>query len=92
MLNKIHSVCEVFLFDVKGIIIDKNISHSIKIPKDKHLGILVLLIIAPDFIMNLTLSIINVLLNDSVLLLNKEQPLQVNDVSDVNTSDICDNS
>ena len=55
-----------------------------QIPKDKHLGILVLLIIAPDFALNLALSIVNVIFNDSVLVLNKEQPQQINDVRDLN--------
>ena len=52
-----------------------------QMPKDKHLAIIVAAIIVPDFIVNLILSVINVLANDAVLILNGEHPSHVNQVS-----------
>ena len=47
------------------------------------MALIVLFIIAPDFVLNFALSVLNVVFNDPVLELNKEQPMQINDVSDI---------
>ena len=55
--------------------------YSLQIPQDKHLVILAVLIIAPDFIVKFTLVILNFVFNEAVLVLDKEMETEINEVS-----------
>ena len=54
---------------------------SLQIPKDQHLVILAVLIIAPDLIVKFTLVILNFVFNEAVLVLDKEMETEINEVS-----------